>query len=663
MRHLFNRLALPALLVAVVARPAIAWPPGGVVAAPVPGQDEPRVLLGKQGSVLAFWSDYRWHEGFADLYGQLLTSSGQVAPGWPDTGLMIARAFDDQRPAASLSHPDGSFILGILDFRNAHLGGTGVDIFFTRVLPDGRIDPSWPREGFQATERVGSEYPRRMVWVAPDTLVACSFDSHPDGVYRPVLQRVAVTPAGPQLPWGSQGIRYDWRPNGLLSTVEIAPDDAGGAFVVFDEYLAPLGSDTPDGDLYVMRLGRDGQPAAGWEAGAKPVCIAPGAQELGVAQPDGAGGVFIAWADAREGAGMAYPDYLLREDIRLLRLTADGVPAAGWPADGLLVSNAPGWQYMPSMVPDGAGGVYVAWDDITIGLTRVRGDGTFAPGWAQNGIQVSDLFTYATNARLVLDGTGGVYVLFEDVSFDHIVLQHARGGGSVDPVWPTSGKLVSVGNTGDFVSDGAGGCYVAYLTQPVPFGPTVVTVNRFGIDGVVPVKLAEATADAEPGRVHLVWRGAEGGAADARVQRRDEERDWRDLGAPVVLGRDEVGYDDLTAEPGASYDYRLVRGAEVLSEEISVKVPAAAVFALAGATPNPALARELTVAFSLTGSAPAKLEVLDLAGRREYARPLSGLAPGRHALPLADASLPPGVHWLRLTEGARSAHARLVVVR
>jgi hypothetical protein len=122
-------------------------------------------------------------------------------------------------------------------------------------------------------------------------------------------------------------------------------------------------------------------------------------------------------------------------------------------------------------------------------------------------------------------------------------------------------------------------------------------------------------------------------------------------------------YDDLTASAGASYVYRLVRGAEVLSQEISVRVPAAAVFALAGATPNPALARELSVAFSLTGSGAARLEVLDLAGRREYSRELPGLAPGRHSLALAEAQLAPGVHWLQLTEGVRSAHARVVVVR
>jgi hypothetical protein len=161
-----------------------------------------------------------------------------------------------------------------------------------------------------------------------------------------------------------------------------------------------------------------------------------------------------------------------------------------------------------------------------------------------------------------------------------------------------------------------------------------------------------------------VWRGAGASASDARVQRRgDSSADWRDLGAPTAVGRDELDYDDLTVAAGTSYTYRLVRGAEVLSQDLSVRVPAAAMFALGGATPNPALASQLTVAFSLAGGGAATLELFDLAGRREYTRSLTSLAPGHHSLALAEAQLAPGVHWVTLSEGPRQASVRAVVVR
>jgi len=663
LRHC-HRIALLAALLAVATGRAIAWPPGGVIAAPIGGpggQDEPRVLLGQNGSVLAWWSDGRWFEGSADLYGQLLLSSGLVAPGWPDTGLMIARARDDQRTMSGITHPDGSFILGILDYRNFGLGGTGADTYITRVLPSGEIDPTWPRHGFQAIDRLGDDVAGRMIWVAPDTLITGCTTT--DATPMPLLQRVAVTPAGPQSLWGSEGIRYTWLPDPVLSTFDLAPDQAGGAYVLFDQYYESP-ANAPAGDIYLMRVGRDGQPAAGWESGPKPVCVAAGDQQVARAVSDGTGGVYVTWADARDGAGLPFPEKLDFEDIRLQRFDADGAPHAGWPADGLVVSDAPYWQTLPSLVLDGAGGVYVSFQDVGIGLTHVLADATFAPGWTKNGIQLSTLFAYLELPRMVMDGSGGVFVMFDDVTNNDLYVQHALANGHVDPSWPAIGYQVGGASRGDIAPDGAGGCYTAGLTNPTPAAPSLIVVRRFSLDGPVPVKLAEATAEAEPGRVHIVWRGAEGEVAQARVQRREGTvGEWRDLGAPVVLGRDAVAYDDLTAAAGASYGYRLVRGAEVLSQEVSVRVPLAAVFALAGPTRNPAPAAELAVAFSLAGAGGARLEVLDLAGRREYTRELTGLAPGRQTLALADARLAPGVHWLRLSEGVQSAHARVVVVR
>ena len=75
------------VLFAPVATAAWAWPPGGVVVAPIPppgGQTEPRLLLGQNSSVLAFWSDGRWFDGSADVYAQLVNQFGHIASGWSD---------------------------------------------------------------------------------------------------------------------------------------------------------------------------------------------------------------------------------------------------------------------------------------------------------------------------------------------------------------------------------------------------------------------------------------------------------------------------------------------------------------------------------------------------------------------------------------------------
>jgi hypothetical protein len=70
------------------------------------------------------------------------------------------------------------------------------------------------------------------------------------------------------------------------------------------------------------------------------------------------------------------------------------------------------------------------------------------------------------------------------------------------------------------------------------------------------------------------------------------------------------------------------------------------------------------VEVTLATADPARLEVLDIAGRRVATHELAASGPGSRTLQLdAAARLTPGIYWLRLTQGARSAHARVAVLR
>ncbi len=171
---------------------------------------------------------------------------------------------------------------------------------------------------------------------------------------------------------------------------------------------------------------------------------------------------------------------------------------------------------------------------------------------------------------------------------------------------------------------------------------------------------AEATAE----RVRLRWRVERG--ATARVERRGVDSWWRSLGDAPVDGSSDVTYEDRAIEPDARYAYRLVPrmgDREETTPEVWVQVPSRAELSLAGARPNPGVQGELTVHFSLAESGNARLELLDLSGRRVLVREVGGLGPGSHAVSLGlERRVPPGVYLVRLSQGRDVRVARAVVL-
>jgi hypothetical protein len=88
-----------------------------------------------------------------------------------------------------------------------------------------------------------------------------------------------------------------------------ASDRAGGAIVAWQDERG----DSPD--IHTQRISAEGKIA--WEQNGVPVCNAPGNQLSPRIAPDGAGGAFIPWEDARTG----------ETDIYVQRITSSGRPA------------------------------------------------------------------------------------------------------------------------------------------------------------------------------------------------------------------------------------------------------------------------------------------------------------------------------------------------
>jgi hypothetical protein len=79
--------------------------------------------------------------------------------------------------------------------------------------------------------------------------------------------------------------------------------------------------------------------------------------------------------------------------------------------------------------------------------------------------------------------------------------------------------------------------------------------------------------------------------------------------------------------------------------------------------PRRAVVGRFSIAFTLPGDEPARLEVVDVTGRRVLARALDGIGPGRHIADLSGQSgLRPGIYLVRLFYGSRSQTRRVVTL-
>lgn len=165
--------------------------------------------------------------------------------------------------------------------------------------------------------------------------------------------------------------------------------------------------------------------------------------------PDGAGGAFIAWTDARTSqgghGGVSY------YQVYLQHLTSTGSIAPGWLPNGNLVSSPTASNYSVSdLVPDGFGGVLVAWAGTNAGVrgifgSRVLPDGQVHPAWPPTGYKAcctNPAFT--NNPRLAADGSGGAFLAWtqqqpEPAFARDVFVQHLTPLGALAAGWQTDG--------------------------------------------------------------------------------------------------------------------------------------------------------------------------------------------------------------------------------
>ena len=152
--------------------------------------------------------------------------------------------------------------------------------------------------------------------------------------------------------------------------------------------------------------------------------------------------------DGAGGAIIAWEDHRGGGDaLYAQHVLMDGSVDPTWPANGTLLAAAANSFVVLAMVSDRAGGAIVFWEDPTtlIRAQRVRSTGVVDPGWGPAGITVATTAAGGKILNAVSDRAGGAFVVWRDSrngsSNTDIYAMHLTGSG-VDPAWPANGLAV-----------------------------------------------------------------------------------------------------------------------------------------------------------------------------------------------------------------------------
>jgi FlgD Ig-like domain len=361
------------------------WTPDGVaLCTAVNEQSHPTIVPDGFGGAIVTWHDYR--SGNIDIYAQRVNAAG--IPQWTTDGVALCTAANDQNyPTIAPDMASGAIVTwedsrSELDIYAQHVNASGV--------------PLWTANGVAlCTATSGQRFPTIDSDGAGGAII--TWRDHRTSAYSDIYaQRVNVSGI-PQ--WTVNGIALCTAAYQQIEPV-IVSDGTGGAIVTWTDYRS--GDDTSD--IYTQRVNALGVPQ--WTIDGVALSTAISYQQIPVIVSDGTGSAIVTWTDFRNGAG----------DIYAQRVNASGIPQ--WTADGAALCTDAHGQFSPVIASDPAGGAIVAWTDFRngtdYGIYAQRVSTAGVPQWTTDGIAVCAAANTQDFSTIISDGGGGAFVAWED---------------------------------------------------------------------------------------------------------------------------------------------------------------------------------------------------------------------------------------------------------
>ncbi len=487
-------------------RPAFAnWPVCGRAISTAPkGQVHSTITTDGADGAIITWQDFRSPR--INVFAQHVRASGDVDPAWPLDGqalltdsLGLGNADGGQTSPLIVPDGAGGAIIAWQDNRN-----TDTDVFAQHILASGAVDPDWKANGSALCTSPGVQNSIAMVSDGAGGAIVTWMDGRPGASVMDIYAQHVLASGIVDPRWPVDGLAVSTAA-GLQQFPVIVEDGLGGAIISWDDARSSVSRR----DIYAQHVLNSGVVNRGWPLDGRALCTAAGDQGTPTIATDRAHGAIVAWTDSRiAGTGHIFAHHVF----------GSGSLDPAWPVNGRAISNAAVTEGRPLAVSDGVGGAIVNWEGFTVELNmyvqHVTVFGVVDPAWPAGGRALSNSDRQQTFASIVPDGAGGAVVAWDD-SVD-VVIQHVLANGALDPAYPDTGRAVcDLGaDQGDpaLVATGGGGAIVAWtdfrngaFSGADIFALQVLAAGTLDVSGATP-EIAFAHPRPNPARGPLTLR-------------------------------------------------------------------------------------------------------------------------------------------------------------
>lgn len=265
-----------------------------------------------------------------------------------------------------------------------------------------------------------------------------------------LLVAATCLPASAQ--WAEDGKAVYTQGAFYTNPIRMVPDGLGGVLVLYDASYIIY-------DARVQRLSAAGERV--WAPGGASVVASVADPVQPDIAPDGTGGCVVVWTDVRGGDGEIYAQRF------------DGESTPLWTPDGVLVLSRAGDQANPKVINDGFGNYIVVFEDYYYGNTNInimaqRLDAAGDTTWA-GGVEICAQPDNQQAPRIVPDGAGGAVIAWQDERSADYDIYAYRVDGAGSSTWTAGGVAVctEIGVQGQarLVSDGQAGAVIVWRDE------------------------------------------------------------------------------------------------------------------------------------------------------------------------------------------------------